>query len=233
MVRRLAVIPARGGSKRLPRKNLVDFFGKPLIAWTIEAARASQLFDRIVVSTEDEEIAEAARSYGAEVPFLRETHFDDHSNVSDVTIHVLRQLDTKLGDTFDVVAMLQPTCPLRDSSDIRAAITAFESWGVDFQMSCFRFLWMNPWWSFRRDKQGHADWLFPEMLGRRSQDQEPTYGLTGAISIANATALLRTGTLYGPGQRFEPISWVSAIDIDDADDLAFARAAYLMKRDQG
>ena len=82
----LAIIPARGGSKRIPRKNIINFQGKPMIAWTIESAIKSACFDEILVSTDDDEIAEISKNYGASVPFLRELNKDDHSNVSDVVI---------------------------------------------------------------------------------------------------------------------------------------------------
>lgn len=227
--RRIAIIPARGGSKRLPGKNLIDFFGKPLLAWTIEAAVTAAVFDRVLVSTEDAEIAEAARVHGAEVPFLRERHFDDHSTISDVAIHVLDQIDNRLAEKFDEVVSLQATCPLRDAKDISRAITAFAAADSDFQMSCFHFHWINPWWAFERDDKGCARWLHPQMIGARSQDQPPLFGLTGAICIARAPALLQSRTFYGPSQRFEPISWMSAVDIDNEEDLQFARATYALK----
>ena len=226
---RIAIVPARGGSKRLPRKNVIDFFGKPLMAWSIEAGLKSGLFDRVMVSTEDPEIAEIARRHGAEVPFMREVHADDHSTVSHVTTHVLRQAEEKLGETFDTVVMLQATCPLRDADDVKNAVRLFEASRTEFQMSCFQFYWTNPWWMFQRKPDGTAKWAFPEMIERRSQDQPPAFGLTGAICIAKVDALLRSGTFYGPGQRFEPISWISAVDIDDEDDIAFARAAYQVR----
>lgn len=232
MVSRVAIIPARGGSKRLPGKNLIDFFGKPLLAWSIEAALTSGLFDRVVVSTEDVAIADAAKMHGAEVPFLRDEFYDDHSNISDVAVHTLRELEARLGATYDQVVNLQPTSPLRTADDIRTAVEAFEKSGGDFQMSCFKFHWTNPWWAFRRTSSGTADYLFADMVGVRSQDQPPLFGLTGAIYIAKTGALLNTGTFYGPGQRFEPISWISAIDIDDAEDLEMARAAYAVRHRQ-
>lgn len=228
MVTRIAVIPARGGSKRLPRKNLVEFFGKPMLVWTIEAALETRLFDRVLVSTEDAAIAEIARRHGASVPFLRDRHFDDFSTVSDVTLTALRQSAELLGETYDLVMQLMPNCPLRDTADIRAALAQFETGGADFQISCVRFGWMNPRWAFER-AEGRGRPLFPEAAQRRSQDLPPLYCPTGAIWIAHVDALRRSGTFYGPGQRFEPLSWISAVDIDDEDDLAFARAAYLVK----
>jgi N-acylneuraminate cytidylyltransferase len=125
VTRRIAIIPARGGSKRLPRKNILDFFGKPLLAWSIEAGLMSGLFDRVLVSTEDTEIAKIACKYGADVPFLRQRHTDDDATISDVTIHALQQVRSNLGETFDVVVTLQATCPLRDAADIKNAIAAF------------------------------------------------------------------------------------------------------------
>jgi CMP-N-acetylneuraminic acid synthetase len=227
--KRIAVIPARAGSKRIHRKNLIDFFGKPLLAWTVEAALDAAVFKRVLVSTEDAEIAEIARACGADVPFLRERCFDDHSTISDVAIHVLEQVAARLGEQFDDIVLLQASCPLRDAKDISLALAAFERADNDFQMSCFQFHWSNPWWAFERDVKGQATWLHLRMLQMRSQDQPPLFGLTGAICLARVPALLKACTFYGPGQRFEPISWISAVDIDNEDDLQFARAAYALK----
>lgn len=221
--RSLAVIPARGGSKRLPRKNLADFGGRPLLAWSVEAALGSGCFDRVIVSTDDSEIAQAAREAGAEVPFLRDAHADDHSNISDVTVHALRRL-AEAGEAFDLVGMLQPTCPLRIAGHVRACVAAFREAGAPFQITCYENKWMNPWWAFRRRPDGTADFLHPEMVGVRSQDQPATFGLAGAVCLARVPDLLASGTFYGPGVRFEPIPWTAAVDIDDADDLLFARA---------
>jgi CMP-N-acetylneuraminic acid synthetase len=113
----VAIIPARGGSKRIPKKNIIDFNGKPLIAWTIEAAKKSGLFEKIIVSTDSEEIAEVAREYGAEVPFLRDTAADDHSPVSEATLRTILQLE-EAGEFYDEVVQLFAVCPLRDDVDI-------------------------------------------------------------------------------------------------------------------
>lgn len=230
MVKRrgLAVIPARGGSKRLPRKNIVEFGGRPLLAWSVEAALSSALFDRVIVSTDDPDIADAARAAGADVPFVRELHADDHSNVSDVTVHALRVLQAE-GAQFDVVAMLQPTCPLRSAAHVRSSWDAFERSGAGFQVSCYETKWINPWWAFQRNEDGTARFLHPEMVGVRSQDQPRTYALTGAICLARVPDIMSSGTFYGPDVRFEPIPWSAAVDIDDADDLTFARAVLALQ----
>ena len=225
--RRLAVIPARGGSKRIPRKNIVDFAGRPLLWWSVAAALESGCFDRVVVSTDDEEIAAAAIEAGAEVPFLRDRFADDVSNVSDVTADAVRRLSAS-GDAFHAVAMLQATCPLRDAGHVREAVAAFGRSGAGSQMSCFRFEWMNPWWAFRRRADGTADYIHPELIGRRSQDLPPVFGLTGAICISTTAGLLAAGSLRGPETRFEPIPWQAAVDIDEPEDLAFALAVKAM-----
>src|ERR1700733_10576572 len=114
----IAIIPARGGSKRIPGKNIRPLAGKPLIAYTLAAADESGLFERVVVSTDSLEIAEMARRFGAEVPFLREaTLADDFTPVSSVTVDALCRLDPA-GDRFEVVAKLMPNCPLRTADDI-------------------------------------------------------------------------------------------------------------------
>lgn len=222
--RRIAIIPARGGSKRLPRKNILEFGGRPLLHWTIEAAQESEGFDRVIVSTEDEEIARIAVAGGAEVPFLRESHHDDFTPISAVTIAVLDQIRRQLGEEFATVVQLMANCPLRKADDIRSAIAAFDAANCDFQISCTRCGWLNPWWAFERDAEGHGKWLHPDALQSRSQDLPPLFAPTGAIWIARVAALEKSGSFYGPGHRFEPMPWERAIDIDDAEDLRLARA---------
>ncbi len=226
MVRRgrVAIIPARGGSKRLPRKNVMEFGGRPMLAWTIEAARDAAAFDRVIVSTEDEAIAQIATAAGAEVPFLREGHHDDVTPISAVTIAAIGQIRARLSEEYETVVQLMANCPLRGADDIRAALAAFDATGAEFQISCARFGWLNPWWAIKRDAAGRGEWLHPGAVQSRSQDLPELFAPTGAIWIARAAALEKAGTFYGPGHRFEPMSWESAIDIDDADDLRLARA---------
>lgn len=114
----LGLIPARGGSKGLPRKNIKLLLGKPLIAWTIEQALASKYLDRVIVSTDDKEIAEISKKYGAEVPFMRPKELArDDSTTSDVILHVLNWFEST-GEKYDYLALLEPTSPLREKNDI-------------------------------------------------------------------------------------------------------------------
>lgn len=222
--KRIAVIPARGGSKRIPGKNIIDFCGKPMMAWTIEAALESGCFTRVLVSTDDAGIAQVARSWGADVPFLRDSHADDHTPVSGATLAAVQQAMAHWQENYHSVVQLMANCPLRNANDIREAISSFESKQRSFQISCFRYGWMNPWWAVTLDKTGNPERLFPEAAEQRSQDMPPLYCPTGAIWIARITDFLEAGTFYGEGHQFEPVSWQSAVDIDDYDDLTFASA---------
>lgn len=222
----IAIIPARGGSKRIPRKNIVPFCGKPMLAWTLEAALESGCFAKVLVSTEDREIAEVARRYGAEVPFLRESHFDDQSTVSEAVCAALERAQQLYGREFSQVVQLMPNCPLRGAEEIIAAMEYFASGGHDYQISCFKFGWMNPWWAVKLDSDNCPQPMFPEALKTRSQDLPPLYCPTGAVWLAKPHALLRSRSFYGPGYKFFPLDWRAAVDIDDYEDLAMAQAVF-------
>lgn len=218
----IAVIPARGGSKRIPRKNIVDFEGKPLLAWTVQAALDSGCFDKIVVSTDDPEFADIAIQHGAEVPFLRDGLSGDHDRVSDATIHTLNQIEAA-GESFDTVVQLFSVCPLRTAAEILEALNTFTREERQFQLSCFRYVGANPWWAVKLDASGHPTPVF-EAFGARSQDLPELYCPTGAIWIARVNSLREAGTFYGPDHVFHEIDWISAIDIDTMEDLKLASA---------
>lgn len=228
-MRHIAIILARGGSKRLPRKNILDFHGKPLIAWTIEAALQSAQFDRVLVSTDDHEIAGVARSFGADVPFLRDTAADDVTPTSEATLAALGQAEQYWGEQFDVVSQLMANCPLRDAADITASVQNFISKDLESQISSFRFGWMNPWWAAKLGQQGAPEYLFPEARVARSQDLPPLYCPSGALWIARTPALKSSRTFYAPNHAFHSLSWISAMDIDDAEDFEMAKACFLIR----
>lgn len=226
----LAVIPARGGSKRIPNKNIIDFHGKPLIAWAIEEIQKTNLFEKIIVSTDDKQIADVAKKYGASIPFLREKYADDYSPVSLVTACVLEQL---LPSKYDIVVQLMPNCPLRTVEDIKSALDNFINNNYDFQISCFPFDWMNPWWAYQLDEKKNPTPVFEdEIRNRRSQDQPKLYCPTGAIWIAKADKLLEQTNFYGKGVKFFPMSWQNALDIDNYEDLEMASVLFKMKKNK-
>ena len=195
---RVAIIPARGGSKRIPKKNIIDFLGKPMIAYTIEAAIASNCFNDIIVSTDDPEIADVSVQYGAKVPFLREQYADDHSTISQATIHTLQKLSSELSENYESVVQLMANCPIRNSEDIVEACNFFDDNIHNFQISAFKFGWMNPWWAHKLEDNFTAKPVFDDDLrNRRSQDQPDLYCPTGAIWIANVEKLKDSESFYG------------------------------------
>ncbi len=230
-MKHIAIIVVRGGSKGLPRKNILDFHGKPLIAWTIEAALKSRQYDRVLVSTDDQEIAEISRSFGAEVPFLRNSAADDLTPSSEATLTALDQAEQYWGEEFDTVSQLMANCPLRDAGDIKASVHNFVTRSAVSQICSFRFGWMNPWWAAKIDEQGNPDYLFSEARLARSQDLPALYCPSGAIWIAQGRALKTSKSFYVPNHIFYPVSWISAMDIDDAEDFEMAQACFLLKRE--
>ena len=229
---RLAVIPARGGSKRIPGKNLVPLLGQPMLAYTLEAALESDLFDRVVVSTDSEEIAEAARRHGAEVPFLREARLsDDFVPVSAATVDALERLDPGAG-TFAAVCQLMPNCPLRDARDIAASCEQFDRTGAEAQISVVRYGWQNPWWAMRRGDDLALEPLFAEAATARSQDLPELFCPTGAVWWARAGALRREGTFHLAGRTGWEIPWQRGVDIDTGDDLEMAVVLLSLDRDE-
>ena len=208
-----AVIPARGGSKRIPRKNVLRFGGKPMLVWTIEAAIYSNLFDKIVVSTDDWEIAGIAEEAGADVPFTRDAGLaDDYATISDVVIDAISRVG---GDT---ICMLSPACPFRTHQDVIDSYEQFSSWGGPAQISVSNFGWMKPKWAV--DRMGIQ--VFQNEFGR-SQDLPELWHPTGAIWWAQATSLIINRDLYMRGRTTWEIPWERALDIDTPEDLALAK----------
>lgn len=220
----IAVIPARGGSKRIPSKNIMQFRGKPMIAWTIQAALESERFDHVLVSTDSPEIRDVGLELGASVPFLRQGAADDFTPVSEATIAAVRQAEEHWQIEFKTIVQLMPNCPLRTSSDISDALDRFHASGTNFQISCFQFGWMNPWWAAQVDGDGRPVPLFPEQRAMRSQDLPSLFCPTGAIWIADRDALIAAKTFYGERHIYFSMPWSRAVDIDNVEDVLFANA---------
>jgi len=214
----LALIPARGGSKGVPRKNLREAGGRPLIAWSIVAARASQLVDRVVVSSDDAEILVVAREWGAEAPFTRPAELarDDTPSI-DVALHALDALPG-----YDYLALLQPTSPLRTAEHIDGCVRLCEARGVAGAVSVSEPA-QSPFWTYFVDGAGAMRALLPSTAQRR-QDLPPVYALNGAVYVARADALRA-------GRRFvfdDSVAYVmpreASLDIDTEFDLTLVQA---------
>ena len=223
MVKNIAIIPARGGSKRIPKKNIVDFYGKPMIAWTIEAALKSEVFSHVIVSTDDEEISRISKQYGAEVPFYRNKYADDHSSISFATINCLLQAQDYFSEKFDHIVQLMANCPLRTCEDIIKSYNYFIEQNSKLQVSVFKFGWMNPWWA-TKNNSGNFDFIFPEAIKNRSQDLEDLFCPTGAIWIAKSSELINSKSYYTDKTTMCELKWENALDIDDYNDLKMAKA---------
>jgi N-acylneuraminate cytidylyltransferase len=218
----IAVIPCRGGSKRVPRKNVRLLHGKPAVAYTIEAALMSGVFQSVIVSTDSEEIAEVSRAYGAEVPFVRDSSLaDDYTPVSAVTLDVLNRLVPQSG-IYDNVCQLMANCPLRTASAIRDSYAQFLETAALSQISVTEYGWFNPWWAMTRDDQNALTPLFKEQMETRSQDLPTLYCPTGAVWWAKPDVLRQYGTFYAPNYRGWAIPWQQAVDIDTEEDWKMA-----------
>jgi pseudaminic acid cytidylyltransferase len=224
--RTIAIIPARGGSKRIPGKNIKPLAGKPIIAYSIAAARESGLFEHVVVSTDSEEIADVARQHNAEVPFLRDKVLaDDFTPVSSATADALLRLDPA-GDKFDSVAQLMPNCPLRTAGDVIESYRQFRETGTESQISVVRYGWLNPWWAMRRNERRELEPIFKEQMTARGQDLAELVCPTGAIWWAQAGALRRERTFHLQNRTGWEIPWQRGIDIDTFEDWAMAEIFY-------
>lgn len=230
-LKQIAIIPARGGSKRVPGKNIRLFRGRPMIAHTIEAALKSGLFAHVLVSTDSPEIADIAKNAGAEVPFLRTRCADDMTPVSEATLAALLQAESFYNETYQHVCQLMANCPLRTTQNILDMWAFHEQNRHEFSLSCFKFGFMNPWWALTLQSDGTGKRLF-ENTFVRSQDLPELYCPTGAIWLANAASLKRDRSFYGQNHKFFEIPWENAVDIDNEEDIVFADiiAEYLQKK---
>lgn len=217
----LAVIPARGGSKGLPRKNLAPFLGRPLIAWTIEAALGARRIDRVILSSDDPEIIEAARGLGCEAPFVRAAALaTDEATSLDV---VLDAVDRTPG--YDIVVLLQPTSPLRTAEDIDAVLDLLAA--ADSAVSVAEAA-DHPFLVYRPDANGRLRPYAEPASGAslRRQDLPPAWSLNGAIYAARIDWLRRERAFVRPGQTLAwPMPVERSADIDTPTDLIEAERA--------
>ena len=195
---KLAVIPARGGSKRIPRKNIRPFFGQPMIAWSIDAALESGTFDKIIVSTDDDEIADVARSYGAEVPFRRPPELsDDHTGTTPVIAHAVDWYKSQGGDV-DAACCLYATAPFVQAADIREGLRRLQEESCDyvFSVTSFPFPIQR---AIRIAASGRTEMFYPELFATRSQDLEEAYHDAGQFYWGTMEAWLQHKPIFSSG----------------------------------
>lgn len=221
----LAIIPARGGSKRIPHKNIKPFLGRPIIAYSIEAALGTGLFEEVMVSTDDVEIAEIARQEGASVPFLRSTeNANDYATLADVLVEVVNAYKGR-GYEFDLICCLLPAAPLISSEDVRSAydqlvMSTFDSICpvVAFSYPILR--------SLSIDEKGNLNMNWPEYRFSRSQDLRPAYHDSGTFYWIKTSSLLKDKKLLSENGTAIVLDEFRVQDIDTDTDWALAEMKY-------
>lgn len=225
-MRRIAVITARGGSKRIPRKNIREFCGRPILAYSIEAALRSGVFDTVMVSTEDREIAETAVRYGAEVPFLRSSRTaGDFATTGEVLREVLEEYESR-GERFDILCCIYPTAPFVTAEKLREAVKLLEENGADSVLTVARFSFPPQRCVIIQD--GFLRFKWPENAQARSQDLEPYYHDAGQFYCLNVESFREQETLVM--QKTVPLILpeMEVQDIDTEEDWKIAELKYRM-----
>ena len=227
----LTIIPARGGSKRLPRKNLKPLSGKPLIVWTIEQALLSKYNDTVIVSTDDKKIALISTSHGAEVPFLRPKGLaTDNTKGIDVILHAVKWFDEKV-EPYDIIVTLQPTSPLRLCSDIDKTIELLflkKAKAIVSVCECEH----HPFWSNTLPKSGSMkNFLTPDIINKSGKKLPTFYRLNGAVYLAYKEYLMEKKSYFGNHTYAYEMPIERSVDIDNQSDFKYAEYLMQMKSD--
>ena len=225
----IAIIPARGGSKRIPRKNIREFLGKPIIAYSIEAALSSGLFDEVMVSTDDQEIADIAKEYGAEVPFMRDkATASDTATTVEVLLEVIKNYEAK-GKYFTYGCCIYPTAPLVKIEDLDKGYHLLRKEGFDsvFPVCSFGY---PIWRSLRVNKEnGQCSMVWPEHLNSRSQDLETIYHDAGQFYWFASEAIRSQKKLYCNNSGVIILNEEDVQDIDNESDWQVAEMKFQLK----
>lgn len=222
---KLAIIPARGGSKRIPRKNIKPFCGKPMIVWSIEAAQASGCFDRIIVTTDDDEIADVARTYGAEVPFMRPPELsDDYTGTIPVVAHAVNCMSEQVGPV-QYACCLYATAPFVRAQDLRKGLELLQHSNAQYAFTVTNFV-APIQRAFRITKDQRIEMFNPEYFETRSQDLEEAYHDAGQFYWGNASAWLSKSPLYSEFALPIMLPRYRVQDIDTIDDWTRAELMF-------
>jgi len=223
-IKNIAIIPARGGSKRIPRKNIKNFLGQPIIAYSIEAAIKSNLFDEVMVSTDDKEIAEIAIKHGAKVPFYRSKKTsNDYAGLTDVIIEVINQYN-KQGTVFDNVCCILATAPFISDEDLINSFSKLENSNFDSVFPVVKYSFpIQRAMQFDKDK---IKMIWPENMTKRSQDIESSYHDAGLFYWTRVNVLVEKNKLWTDNTTAIEIREQTAQDIDTPEDWTIAELKY-------
>ena len=229
-MKNIAIITARGGSKRIPRKNIKEFCGKPILAYSIEAALNAGVFDTVMVSTDDEEIAGIARQYGAEVPFFRsENTSNDYATTNDVLLEVLTEYE-KRGTSYELACCIYPTAPFVTSDKLKGAVAQLVQSDADTLIPVVAFSY--PPQRAMIVKEGRLIFEYPQYLDSRSQDLEPHYHDVGQFYVFRTQAFRKNKKLMVGNILPLVVSELEVQDIDNQTDWEIAEMKYRLMKDQ-
>ena len=229
-MRKIAIITARGGSKRIPRKNIKEFCGKPILAYSIEAALESGLFDTVMVSTDDEEIAGIAGQYGAKVPFYRsERTANDFATTNDVLLEVLEEYE-KRGERYDMGCCIYPTAPFVTAKKLQDAMKQLEESNADTLIPVVAFSY--PPQRAMIVREGRLVFEYPQYLDSRSQDLEPHYHDVGQFYLFRTEAFRQNRKLMLGDILPYVVSELEVQDIDNQTDWEIAEIKYRFMKEQ-
>lgn len=230
-VKKIAIITARGGSKRIPRKNIREFCGKPILAYSIEAAVESGVFDTVMVSTDDEEIAETAVRYGAQVPFFRSAETsNDYATTNDVLLEVLGEYE-KRGESFELACCIYPTAPFVTARKLQSAVDMLLLSDADTLIPVVAFSY--PPQRAMVVREGRLVFEYPEFLDSRSQDLEPHYHDVGQFYVFRTGAFVANKRLMTGNIKPLVVPETEVQDIDCETDWEIAQIKYRMMREKG
>ncbi|WP_374032735.1 pseudaminic acid cytidylyltransferase [Bdellovibrio bacteriovorus] len=230
MSKALAVIPARGGSKRIPRKNIKDFLGKPVIAYSIQAALDSGLFAEVMVSTDDAEIAEVAKKYGANVPFLRSSeNSNDSAGTADVLIEVINSYKN-LGKTFSKTCCIYPVAPLISVETLKAAYDLLEVNQLDNSFPVCEFS-NSIWRALKMGDRNRVEMIWPENENKRTQDLPPSFHDVGQFYWLDTKKFIDSGEFFTEATGSIVLDELHSQDIDTPMDWKMAEIKYKIIND--
>lgn len=221
----IAIITARGGSKRIPRKNIKEFMGKPMLAYAIEACISSNIFDEIIVSTDDKEIAEIAQKYGASVPFMRsEKTSNDMASTYDVLKEVILEYK-KLDKNYDNLCCVYPCVPFLKNETLKNAHKTFTENDCDTLLPVVKFSFPIQR-AFKVSKNGYLKYREPKNASKRSQDLEPMFHDVGMFYFLKTETMLKNKVLIGNKTMFIEMDESQVQDIDNDSDWKMAELKY-------
>lgn len=226
----VAIIPARGGSKRIPRKNIKLFNGLPMIAWSIQTAIKSGCFDRVIVSTDDEEIAKIANLYGAETPFIRpENLSDDYTTTSEVMVHAINH-ESSQGRDLDYVCCIYPTAPFITANNLKKGLKSIQSGNYEYVFSATTYAFPVERAFFFNNLDG-LEMLFPENAKVRSQDLKDTFHDAGQFYWGRSHTWLKRQPIFHSNSFPLNLPRIEVVDIDTEEDWEEAEIKFKLLKE--